>query len=130
MRTKQKPRYTDNCWRRKMGCQSGHPQAYMLEYTWNIFLGCLGIPKLELLPLFILLTSVTPRSSNTSSTQKLNKNFVRSVSIIKQITTFMYCYKLTINLYWCNIYFIPNFPRFTPPPPRTSRQHSKKTKET
>ena len=31
--------------------------------------GALGIPNLELLPLFILLTSVTPRSSNTSSTK-------------------------------------------------------------
>ena len=29
----------------------------------------LGIPNLQLLPLFILLTSVTPRSSNTSSTK-------------------------------------------------------------
>ena len=27
MWTKQKSRYTDNCWRRKMGCQPGHPQA-------------------------------------------------------------------------------------------------------
>ena len=36
-------------------------------FTW----GALGIPKLELLPLFILLTSVTPRSSNTSSTKTL-----------------------------------------------------------
>ena len=38
-------------------------------FTW----GALGIPNLELLPLFILLTSVTPRSSNTSSTQNLTK---------------------------------------------------------
>ena len=38
-------------------------------FTW----GALGIPKIELLPLFILLTSVTPRSSNTSSTQNLTK---------------------------------------------------------
>ena len=38
-------------------------------FTW----GALGIPKLELLPLFILLTLVTPRSSNTSSTQNFNK---------------------------------------------------------
>ena len=36
-------------------------------FTW----GTLGIPKLELWPLFILLTSVTPRSSNTSSTKTL-----------------------------------------------------------
>ena len=35
-------------------------------FTW----GALGIPKLELLSLFILLTSVTPRSSNTSFTKK------------------------------------------------------------
>ena len=37
-------------------------------FTW----GALGIPKLELLPLFILLTSVTPRSSDTIHT-KLNR---------------------------------------------------------
>src|SRR3954470_22444810 len=36
-------------------------------FTW----GSLGIPKLELLPLFILLTSVTPRSLNTTSTKTL-----------------------------------------------------------
>ena len=36
-------------------------------FTW----GALGIPKLELLPLFILLTAVTPRSLNTSSTKTL-----------------------------------------------------------
>ena len=59
-------------------------------FTW----GALVIPKLELLPLFILLTSVTPRSSNTSSTQNFNKNFVRSVSTIKPITTFRYYCKL------------------------------------
>ena len=34
-------------------------------FTW----GALGIPKLELLSLLILLTSVTPRSSNTSFTK-------------------------------------------------------------
>ena len=39
-----KNRGTDNCWRRKMGCQQGHPQAYMLDYPWNIYLGCLGNP--------------------------------------------------------------------------------------
>ena len=42
-----------------------------------------GIPKLELLPLLILLLSVTPCSSNTLSTQNITKT-----SIIKQITTF------------------------------------------
>ena len=59
-------------------------------FTW----GALGIPKIELLPLFILLILIAPRSSNTSSTQNFNKNFVRSVSIIKKITTFRYCCKL------------------------------------
>ena len=47
-------------------------------FTW----GALGIPKLELLPLFILLILIAPWSLNTSSTQNFNKNFVRSVSII------------------------------------------------
>ena len=58
-------------------------------FTW----GALGIPKLELLHLLILLISITPRSLNTSSIQNLTKNLVRSVSIIKQITTFRYCCK-------------------------------------
>ena len=73
----------------KLGCLS------ILEiFTW----GDLGIPKLELLPLLILLILIIPRSSNTSSTQNFNKNFVRSVSIIKQITTFRYCLKpITIS---------------------------------
>src|SRR3954470_24926955 len=39
-------------------------------FTW----GALGIPNIELLPLFILLTSATPRPLNTSSTQNFNKN--------------------------------------------------------
>ena len=38
-------------------------------FTW----GALGIPKFELLPLFILLILIAPRSSNTSSTQNLTK---------------------------------------------------------
>ena len=66
-------------------------------FTW----GALGIPKLELLPLFILLILIAPRSSNTSSTQNFNKNFVRSVSVIKQTTTLRYCNELIIYLYWC-----------------------------
>ena len=56
-------------------------------FTWGAF----EIPKIELLTLFILLTLVTLRSSNTSSTQNFNKNFVRSVSVIKQTTTLRYC---------------------------------------
>ena len=59
-------------------------------FTW----GALDITKLELLPLFILLVLIAPRSSNTSSTQNFNKNFVTTVSVIKQITTFRYCCKL------------------------------------
>ena len=66
-------------------------------FTW----GALGIPKLELLPLFILLILIAPRSSNTSSTQNFNKNFVRSVSVIKQTTTLRYCNELILYLYWC-----------------------------
>ena len=80
-------------------------------FTW----GALGIPKLELLPLFILLILIVPRSSNTSSTQNFNKNFVRSVSIIKQITTFRYCCKLIPISYQNYIYCIPTSPWFIPP---------------
>ena len=39
--------------------------SILVIFTWD----SLGIPKLELLSLFILLTSVTPRSSNTSFTK-------------------------------------------------------------
>ena len=66
----------------------GIPKLRCLSILRIFTCGAFGIPKLEILPLFILLTSVTPRSSNTSSTKNFNKNFVRSVSIIKQITTF------------------------------------------
>ena len=38
-------------------------------FTW----GALGIPNLELLPLFLLLTSKPSQSSNTSSTQNFNR---------------------------------------------------------
>ena len=79
-------------------------------FTW----GALGIPKLEVLPLFILLILITPRSSNASSTQNFNKNFVRSVSIIKQITTFRYCCELILNSYLCNIYCILTHSWFIP----------------
>ena len=61
----------------------GIPKLRCLSILEMFNWGGLGIPKLELLPLFILITSVTPRFVHT----KLNKNFVRSVSIIKQITT-------------------------------------------
>ena len=67
-------------------------------FTW----GPLGIPKLELFPLFILLTLVTPRSSNTSSTQNFNKNFSGGVSEcgneIPSCTavTLLYNYKQTL----------------------------------
>ena len=74
-------------------------------FTW----GALGIPKLELLPLLLLLTSRPPQSSNTSSTQNSTESSVRSVSIIKQITTlstvsnqFIFCF---MHCIYCNITF-------------------------
>ena len=66
-------------------------------FTW----GALGILKLELLPLFILIILIAPRSSNTSATQNFNKKFVRSVSVIKQTTTLRYCIEPILYLYWC-----------------------------
>ena len=71
--------------------------VYFEIFTW----GALGIPKLELLPLFILLLLIAPRPSDTSSTQNFNKNFVRPVSVIKQTTTLSNCNELIIYLYWC-----------------------------
>ena len=47
----------------------GIPKLRRLSILEIFCWGAMGIPKLELLPLFILLTSVTPRSSNTSYTQ-------------------------------------------------------------
>ena len=68
----------------------------------NIYLGCLGIPKLELLPLLLLLTSRPPRSSNTSSTQNLTELLVAGlVHMINKIPscialTLLYNYKQTL----------------------------------
>ena len=113
-----------------MGCQPGHPKLRCLSilriFTW----GALGIPKLELLPLFILLILIAPRSSNSSSTQNFNKNFVRSVSIIKQITTFRYCFKLIPISYYNYIYCIPTSLWFIPSDTshrciKISKQHTK-----
>ena len=74
-----------------------------------------GIPKLELLPLFY-----SSHIGNFSFFEhfihtKLNKNYVRSVSIIKQITTFRYCCKLIPISYYHYIYCIPTLPWFIPP---------------
>ena len=55
----------------------------LVEERW----GALGIPKLELLPLLLLLVSRPPRSLITSSTQNSTESSVRSVRIIKQIPT-------------------------------------------
>ena len=74
-RTKRNRKHTDTCWR-KMGCLPGHTQAETLEYPWIFTWGAVGIPKLELLPLLLLLTSRPPRSSNTSSTQNLTELLV------------------------------------------------------
>ena len=57
----------------------GIPKLRCLSILRIFTLGALGIPKLELLPLFLFLISRPPRS-NTSSTQHINKNFMRSVS--------------------------------------------------
>ena len=46
----------------------------------NIYLGCLGNPKLELVPLLLLLTSRPPRSLITSSTQNSTETFSGGVS--------------------------------------------------
>ena len=47
----------------------GIPKLRCLSIIEIFTSGALGIPKLELLPLLIILISVTPRSSNTSSTK-------------------------------------------------------------
>ena len=79
----------------------GIPKLRCLSILEILTWCALGIPKLELFTLFILLILIAPRSSNTSSTQNFNKNFVRSVSVIKQTTTLRYCNELIIYLYWC-----------------------------
>ena len=52
----------------------GIPKLRCLSTLWIFTWGALGIPKLELLPLFILLILIAPRPSDTSSTQNFNKN--------------------------------------------------------
>ncbi len=58
---------------KKEGMPPQHPQAYTHESPWILTWGASGIPKLELLPLFLLLTLRPSRSSNTSSTQNFNR---------------------------------------------------------
>ena len=77
----------------------------MLESPWIFTWGALGIPKLELLPLLLLLISRPPRSLITSSTQNSTESSVRSVSIIKQITTlstvanqFIFCFYIVYTV--------------------------------
>ena len=71
--------------RRKRGCHSGHPQAQLLAYLWIIAWVAMGIPKLRLFLLLIPSSIVT--SPKTFNHTKLNKTFMRSISIRKQITT-------------------------------------------
>src|SRR3990170_1513399 len=49
------------------------------------------------------------------TTQNSTKKLVRSVSMIKQISTFRYCCELIPILYWCYIYCILTSPWFIPP---------------
>ena len=63
----------------------GIPKIRCLSILEILTWGAFGIPKLKLYPLLSLLISITPRSSNTSSTQNITKNLVRSVSIISTV---------------------------------------------
>ena len=90
LNAKDAPRFAHITWTKwiqKRGCLLGYPQAYTLESPWIFIWGALGIPKLEPLPLLLLLMSRPPRSLNTSPTQNLTENSVRSISIVRQITT-------------------------------------------
>ena len=73
-------------------------------FTW----GALGIPKLELLPLFILLILIVPRSSNTLSTQNLTKTLWDPL-VYKANHYYKYCCKpihiLFLHYSYCNITF-------------------------
>ena len=51
----------------------GIPKVRRLSLLWIFTWGSLGIPKLELLPLLLLLISKHPRSLITSSTQNLTE---------------------------------------------------------
>ena len=108
-----------------------------------------GIPKLRRLSLLEYLLGVPRASLSLSSClssfssyrdildQTLHphktstENSVRSVSIIKQITTFRYCCKLIPIPYQNYIYCIPTSPWFIPPDTthrfiKISKQHTKK----
>ena len=73
--------------RRKRGCHSGIPRLSWLLLFQIIAWDAMGIPKLRLFLLLIPSSIVdNPKLENFNHT-KLNKTFVRSVSIRKQITT-------------------------------------------
>ena len=58
---------------KKEGMPSGASSSLDAWVSFNIYLGDLGIPKLDLLPLFLFLISRPSQSSNTSSTQNFNR---------------------------------------------------------
>jgi hypothetical protein len=59
------------------GVPRGHPQALMLLLL-GYFLGCMGIPKLELLSILQLISSLLPTLENFLHT-KLNANLLATL---------------------------------------------------
>ena len=76
----------------------------LVEERWD----ALGIPKLELLPLFLFLISRPPRS-NTSSTQNFNRKLGKICQYNKANHYSKYCCKpihiLFLHCSYCNITF-------------------------
>ena len=87
---------------KKDGMPSGASPSLDAWVSLNISWGSLGIPKLELLPLLLLLIPRPPRSSNTSSTQNFNQTFSGGVSEYGNeipsctVVTLLYNYKQTL----------------------------------
>src|SRR3989337_2614526 len=79
---------TDNVEDKRGDAFRGIPKLSCLDIPWILTWGALGSPKIRVLSLLILLISIShPKLENFNHT-KLNKTFVRSVSIIKQIIHF------------------------------------------
>ena len=80
----------------------------LLEYLLG------GIPKLELLPLFLLLTSKPSQSSNTSSTQNFNRKLGKIRQYNKANHHSKYCCKPIHILFLHFIYYNITFPWLNP----------------
>ena len=84
-------------------------------YSLYITLGCPGHPKLRLLPLLIPSSIVISPKTCKLQSHKTQQNLVRSVSIIKQITTLSIVANPFIFYFLRYTYCILSYPWLIPP---------------